>query len=358
MGKFNFGKGLLGFLSGGAAGSLYGNTDDNWLTRTSKGIQNWWKAKTGQELSGAQREANAFNAAEADKSRAFEEEMYNRYESPQAMIRQYQEAGLNPALMYEGAGSPSAVGGNAQASSVAPTSEADILMNTIQSMLGIVNMKQQVDMTKAQIGNINAQTEGIAIDNANKEEKYEKEFALIDANIQDIQSQIDKRSTEVDGILQDIRESKSRVELNGTEQEVKESQKVLNELNAEKLQKIMPYVQAYERAQINLMEANTEQAKASAQNQLEQANLTFLNALAEDRLLSEGYYETLILNQKREGAVMVGNAIVGNLCKVADTAVNVLTFGFGSKVKSLKGVTTKGRNAKGTYETETTYQYE
>lgn len=41
-----------------------------------------------------------FQSAEAQKAREFQEDIYTRYQSPQAQVRQYQEAGLNPALMY------------------------------------------------------------------------------------------------------------------------------------------------------------------------------------------------------------------------------------------------------------------
>lgn len=34
--------------------------------------------------------------------RAYNEEMYNKYQSPEAMLEQYKEAGLNPSLMYGG----------------------------------------------------------------------------------------------------------------------------------------------------------------------------------------------------------------------------------------------------------------
>ena len=44
-----------------------------------------------------QANSQAFNAAEAEKQRFWQEEMYNEYQSPEAMVRQYSEAGLNPA---------------------------------------------------------------------------------------------------------------------------------------------------------------------------------------------------------------------------------------------------------------------
>lgn len=91
-----------------------------------------------KRLTGAQREANAFAAdqaalerdwssSEADQARQWQEDMYTRYNSPQAMIRQYQDAGLNPALMYGGATgqaapTSTAVPSGSAASSVSPVS--------------------------------------------------------------------------------------------------------------------------------------------------------------------------------------------------------------------------------------------
>lgn len=41
-----------------------------------------------------------FSAAAAERERAWSEKMYNKYNSPAALVRQYQEAGINPALMF------------------------------------------------------------------------------------------------------------------------------------------------------------------------------------------------------------------------------------------------------------------
>lgn len=313
---------------------------NNSVDKFGDGLLNWFRAKTGQELSNAQLQANAFNAAEAQKARDFNLQMYQDYESPKAMMEQYKAAGLNPALMYEGY-NPAAVSSNATASSVAPTSEANILTDGIQAILGMVSAKQQIDLQKAQIRSINADTEGKKIDNANKQEMYDWQFDTSEANIKKIQSEISKNSAEVDKITQDIKESASRIDVNnkqieigdkkielmGSEKELNETKAALNRLDAQKMEILMPYVAQVQEAQLKLTEAQTEQAKATAQNQLEQANYTFLKSMAENRLLSEGYYETLMLNQKREGAVMVGNAIVDNTMKVVGTVANVFTSG-------------------------------
>lgn len=54
--------------------------------------------------------------------RAYNEEMYNKYQSPDAMLQQYKDAGLNPSLMYGGMSTSSpeiASFGDVQASAIA-----------------------------------------------------------------------------------------------------------------------------------------------------------------------------------------------------------------------------------------------
>lgn len=311
----------------------------NWRNFTD-GIKNWWQAKTGQALSNADVQANEFNAAEAQKARDFEVQMYEKYNSPRAMMSQYTDAGLNPALMYEGY-SPSAPSSNAVADSVNPSAGDASMTDAIQSILGIISAKQQIDLNRAQIDSIKADTEGKNIDNANKQEMYDWQFDTSEANIKKIQSDIAKNSAEVDKIAQDIKESASRIDVNnkqieigdkkielmGSEQELNETKAALNKLDAQKMEILMPYVAQVQEAQLKLTEAQTEQAKANAENQLAQAYNTFLKSMVEERLLNNGYYETLMLNQKREGAVMVGNAIVDNTMKVVGTVANIFTGG-------------------------------
>ena len=69
------------------------------------------------------RSLSAEKALTADE-RAYNEAMYNKYESPEAMLAQYKSAGLNPSLMYGGfnAGSPEIADyGNIQAGSSSNT---------------------------------------------------------------------------------------------------------------------------------------------------------------------------------------------------------------------------------------------
>ncbi len=72
-----------------------------------------------------QEDSQAFNSAEAEKQRFWEEQMYNQYQSPQAMARQYEQAGLNPALaMTGGAQGPTSMNGAAASAGAGATSGA------------------------------------------------------------------------------------------------------------------------------------------------------------------------------------------------------------------------------------------
>lgn len=108
------------------------------------------------------RETNEFNAQEAAKQRDWEarqaeiardwqEDFYNTYESPEAMVRQYQGAGLNPALLYQGAGSGSAPSasipsGSAASGTTPPYMDAGPLLQTLDNL---ITLKTRLDNMKS-----------------------------------------------------------------------------------------------------------------------------------------------------------------------------------------------------------------
>lgn len=65
-------------------------------------VSDIWNDVTGQTAVNQQNEANKQLAAYQAQ---MNEEFYNKYSSPQALMNQYQQAGLNPDLMYSGVGS-------------------------------------------------------------------------------------------------------------------------------------------------------------------------------------------------------------------------------------------------------------
>lgn len=97
---------------------------------------------------------NDFNAAEAEKARQFQLDMWNRtneYNSASAQRSRLEEAGLNPYLMMNGgsAGTAQSAGSSAPASAASPLSmqrqDFSGLSNTLSSALQIANQTKETN---------------------------------------------------------------------------------------------------------------------------------------------------------------------------------------------------------------------
>lgn len=132
----------------------------------------------------SQRQVMGFNRAEAEKTRAWQTEMSNTaYQRAKIDMR---KAGLNPILMYAGtggeAGTPTGATASASPQSFDFSDIARGLGSATNSALQGLQMKMALDMNKAQIENVKADTA--------------------------------KKQTEVGDILQRIQESISNVGIN------------------------------------------------------------------------------------------------------------------------------------------------
>lgn len=169
--------------------------------------------------------------------RAYNEDMYNKYESPAAILQQYKDAGLNPSLMYGGfsAGSPEiAEYGNIQAGSSSSTPSypqfdvgahfSDIAQNLLtfgqQSLnrQSIANDTSRVEFERsvaqaqtlkymAERGYIDEKTYGQELDNIFNETTMGSRATLI-------QKQVDEASQRIAESQQTISESLSRMKVN------------------------------------------------------------------------------------------------------------------------------------------------
>lgn len=106
---------------------------------------------------------NEFNAAEAEKARQFQLDMWNRtneYNSASAQRSRLEEAGLNPYLMMNGgsAGTAQSAGSTSPASAAPPLSmqrqDFSGIANTLSSVLQIANQSKVAD---AQVQNLQGQ---------------------------------------------------------------------------------------------------------------------------------------------------------------------------------------------------------
>ena len=100
-------------------------------------------------------------------------EFYEKYESPQALTRQYQQAGINPALMYQGAPSVSASGGigaGSASASDAGTTFAGILSAVLGGMTKFKQIKQDREMfdDNYSLNQFKAETDRMQVENYGK----------------------------------------------------------------------------------------------------------------------------------------------------------------------------------------------
>lgn len=234
----------------------------NWIK--SLGIAKWWRSATGQELSGAQQEANAFSAQQAEIQRDYETQMSNT--AYQRQVADMKNAGLNPALMYGGSASGASTPSASSATSVDPGQPG---LNPI----GLLAQIQQLHLLKSQKANIDADTakkhqdikesdvridqihantanllkeldlmdanirklglEGDALDIANSFIEREKNMSLyvsglnadkIVAETAEVNKRIEKLDYDERMILQEIAESKSKIRLMLSEQNLNNAQ--------------------------------------------------------------------------------------------------------------------------------------
>lgn len=148
--------------------------DFNALLQEDAQAFNSAEAALNRDFQSAEAQKNReFQAAEAEAAFAREEEFYNQYQSIGAQMRQYREAGLNPALLAGGVSvgstpsSPAAAGSTpsgATASSsplsgaAASSSPLAAALNAIPQIAGLAQISASIAKTKAETQHIKEDT--------------------------------------------------------------------------------------------------------------------------------------------------------------------------------------------------------
>lgn len=181
---------------------------------------NWFKGVlgsavnkyTGAGLTGAEQEANQFSAEEAQKQRDWETEMSNT--AYQRQVADMRAAGLNPALMYGGAGSSGAsTPSGSAASSVSPSGGFDL----ISSIMDMALLGAQKSNLEAQTRNIEADTAGKEIENEFKPDILEQNLRKGEVDIENAKAGISVAKANVEKAMSDIKVNKSIIDLNDAE---------------------------------------------------------------------------------------------------------------------------------------------
>lgn len=222
----------VGKIQQNVVGQGFGDIFDKYgaLGADDDGNRNSKTIGRGGAFSNTQLAEMQFNHDEAQVDRDWNERMYNMYQSPEAQMRQYQEAGLNPALMYNGGvdiNGPS--GGSAASASGAVGGEnpqsgfervMGVMSQFLQMITGASNIGQQAVQMKNQTAETNATVEekkahaaNLEADTAGKQLRNQitAVFGMAEAYYKNEQSKASIAST-----YQNIRESISRIDLNNS----------------------------------------------------------------------------------------------------------------------------------------------
>lgn len=222
-------NGFTDWLSdvGGAIGSVANElTDPNQLGSLVNSF-------TGAHLTGSQREAN-------------ELQMQNVEDVYQRQVTGMQNAGLNPALMYQ-----SGVASNA------PNVQGSQGTASMSEMMQAFLLEKQSRLLDAQATKTEKEADKVAEETEN--------LKLINKYYPDVtETQLKKFMSEVGVNEQTQKEIESRIDLNKLDADLKESQKVINKAQADESSR-------YFKATRELAEAQTDEARARAREEVARA---------------------------------------------------------------------------------------
>ena len=262
-----------------------------------------------------------YDINQRDNERAYNEAMYEKYQTIPAQVAQMQDAGLNPALMYgDGAPSPSAMSpspevdsGSASSSGQSYSTFARIsqLFSMITGGLQIASKinqetaNAQLMRSEAKINKIDADTRG---------ESNKLTIEQMRSNIANANADTLLKKAEQEVAKTHVGVNVSQTALNELKGEWQKFSNRIAQVDAEVAERTKDVVVQYKSAELSYLKAQeaftnakTDESKTSAalnvaNTALSHANqlLTMAKYMSEQEMIDSGYYLTLATKQAEE----------------------------------------------------------
>lgn len=241
-------------------------------------------------LTGNQVAQNDYNSAQADKAREWQEQMYNKYYSPQAQVQQYKEAGLNPMSLAGGNSITAQTPGASAPQSAGPNND---IVGALSSLLEL-DLKSK--RNEADIALTRSQT--VAQDIENKYQEGIKQLELEERRQNIENSRVVNRILTSDANMKEVMEV-YYPEILGTDLAAKKSSIALTEQQTKKVEQEITQAEQKFPKEMRQIDALTSQI---------QAQTAYLQAQT-----------SLIAEQKKLVAEQVQNAVKERDKIIADT---------------------------------------
>lgn len=310
------------------------------------------------------------------EDRAWQEEMYERYQSIGGQIDQMRQNGINPAMMYaNGAVNAPAVSSGQIPSSgsgaSAPSSSAR-QMNAFQQLMGIFQMLTSVAGTGANLGqgisnmirnqhmnkvssaqadNYTADTQlkyqqadGQMLDNISK--SIDLEFKRYNAQLDQMYKEetINKIRSEIKNIHEDTLLKTKTIEVNGKQidlmsQQIAESEQreyllqmqgMLTRIQKDQQERLGQLQQELLAAQAMMTNAQSVLVKEQQTKAYAEAQIAILEYIKQQKLMDGGYVDELLKEIRQGRKRRNADAIIGNICNVLNSIAGFIPTAGGS----------------------------